>query len=98
MLYDGAITLESDGYGLVAEGVELNAPMQVGATVTMTINGHDYEGTVTEDEQNHIISVEYEDGDTYVSLASVNGVVGFGCSTDVASEGENTLKVVQSEE
>ena len=94
MLFDGKVTLEDnegDGvYGQVVEGT-----LELGATITMTLNGNEYSGTVVDSGGMYGVSF-LEDED--LSIIEQGGVIYLFSDYGHASVGANTLKIVQSDQ
>ena len=96
MLYDGAVTLETQGDpgDQWLEGtIEPDGELVEGAAVYVILNGETYTGTVENSDTGLYFYIA--DGDSYVCLEDEEV---FTCSMDYGSAGENTLKIIQTEE
>lgn len=93
MLFDGTVTLSyNEGDDINIGSIEMNGSFVAGADVNVTINGHTY--TAPAFENMGMVGWMLEGvGMMYPEDDSIT--VEF--SADISTEGENTLKIVQSE-
>ena len=103
VLFDGVITLSSGGDALLAGTVTLADAFEAGYYYTIELNGNTISQYASYDSEQNCVQIYalHDDEETMsvsgVIISDMDGGAQIMCSTDVGTEGENTLTITKAD-